>query len=63
MSQSVADWPDETAWFLGKFVVLLIPGMRLSEMPPVGTPLKQQDMRVLLVEPVTKWTREEVGQS
>lgn len=63
--QSHSDWVwmADHSCQIGQEKVLLIPGMRLSEMPPVGTPLTQQNMRVLLVEPGTKWTREEVAQS
>ena len=56
-------WMADHSCQIGQEKVLLILGMRLSEMPPVGTPLTQQNMRVLLVKPGTKWTREEVGQS
>lgn len=56
-------WMADHSCQIGQEKVLLILGLRLSEMPPVGTPLTQQNMRVLLVEPGTKWTREEVAQS
>lgn len=56
-------WMADHSCQIGQEKVLLILGIRLSKMPPVGQPLSQEDMHVLLIEPGKRWTREEVAQS
>ncbi|MFV0490017.1 MAG: hypothetical protein ACK5NL_22905, partial [Vibrio fluvialis] len=46
---------------IGTDKVLVILGIRASEMPPIGQPLRYEDMRVLSVVPGTDWKREEVA--
>ena len=56
-------WMADHSCQIGQEKVFVILGIRLSQLPKDGTPLKQEDMQVLLIEPGKKWGREEVGQS
>lgn len=46
---------------IGPEKVLCVLGVRSSQLPPPGTPLKHEDLRVLLVQPGTKWKREDMA--
>lgn len=61
--EPAGDW----IWFIdhsnqiGQEKVLVVLGIRQSKLPPVGTPLKHSDLRVLEVLPGVSWKTEDVG--
>jgi hypothetical protein len=60
---------DDWVWIIdhsnqiGQEKVFVVLGMRLSKAPPLGTPLKHSDLRVLEVLPGTSWKTEDVGKA
>jgi hypothetical protein len=58
---------DDWAWLvdhsnqIGPEKALVILGIRASQMPPPGTALKHEDLRPLLVQPGTRWKREDMA--
>lgn len=54
-------WVVDHSNQIGKEKVLCVLGVRASELPEPGTPLKHKDMRVLKVQPGTKWKREDTA--
>lgn len=54
-------WMVDHSNQIGPEKVLCILGVRASLLPPPGTPLKHKDMRVLAVQPGTKWKREDMA--
>lgn len=57
---------DDWVWIvdhsnqIGPEKALVILGIRASKLPPPGTPLKHEDVRLLLVKPGTGWTTEKM---
>ena len=54
-------WMADHSNQIGPEKALVILGIRASQMPALGTPIRHEDMRVLLVEPGVCWKREDVG--
>ena len=60
---------DDMIWLadhsnqIGTDKALVILGVRASELPPPGTALRHEDMRVLAVVPGTTWKTEQVAQA
>ena len=46
---------------IGTDKVLVILGIRASQLPPIGQPLRYSDMRVMAVVPGSNWKREDVA--
>lgn len=59
--------PDDGIWIadhsnqIGAEKVLVILGIRASQLPPPGEAIKQEDIRLLMVRPGTSWKREDVA--
>lgn len=57
---------DDWVWLvdhsnqIGKEKVLLVLGIRASQLPPPGTPLRHEDLRVLTLRIGTSWKREDM---
>ena len=60
---------DDLIWLadhsnqIGPEKALVILGVRASQLPPPGTPLRHEDMRVLTVEPGTSWKTADVSRA
>lgn len=60
------DQSDDWIWMadhsnqIGSDKVLVILGVRLCQLPPLGKTLKREDMRVMAVVPGTDWKRDDV---
>ena len=54
-------WMADHSNQIGQEKVLCVLGVRASELPEPGTPLKYEDMRVLKVQPGTSWTRKDMA--
>lgn len=58
---------DDWVWLadhsnqIGLEKVLVVVGVRASQLPPPGTPLRHEDVRVLAVRPGTTWKTEDVA--
>jgi hypothetical protein len=58
---------DDWVWLadhsnqIGPEKVLVVLGVRASQLPPPGTPLRHEDVRVLTVQPGTTWKTEDVA--
>ena len=58
---------DDWVWLadhsnqIGPEKVLVVLGVRASQLPPPGTPLRHEDVRVLAVQPGTTWKTENVA--
>jgi hypothetical protein len=58
---------DDRVWMvdhsnqIGPEKVLVVLGVRASQLPPPGEPLGHADVRVLLVQPGTRWKREDMA--
>lgn len=58
---------DDWIWMLdhsnqiGQEKVLLVLGIRASKLPPLGTAIQHEDMRVLALRPGTSWKREDMA--
>lgn len=58
---------DDWVWLadhsnqIGPEKVLVVLGVRASQLPPPGTPLRHEDMHVLSVQPGTTWKTEDVA--
>lgn len=67
MLQEPLEKADDWIWMadhsnqIGQEKILVVLGIRASNMPPAGTALKHQDMRVLAVRPGKSWKREDVA--
>jgi hypothetical protein len=46
---------------IGPEKVLCVLGIRVSQLPPPGTALRHEDLRVLVLRPGTKWKREDMA--
>lgn len=54
-------WQADHSNQIGAEKVLVVLGVRASQLPPPGTPLRHADMRVLAVKPGTVWKREDMS--
>lgn len=54
-------WMADHSNQIGPEKTLVVLGVRSSEMPPPGTALKHEDVRLLMVRPGTKWKREDMA--
>jgi hypothetical protein len=58
---------DDWVWLvdhsnqIGPEKVLCVLGIRAAQLPPLGTPLKHEDVHVLTVQPGTRWKKEDVA--
>jgi len=58
---------DDWIWMLdhshqiGQEKVLCVLGIRASKLPPVGTAIKHEDVRLLALRPGTRWKREDMA--
>lgn len=58
---------DDWVWLadhsnqIGQEKVLVVLAVRASQLPPRGTPLRHEDVRVLTVQPGTTWKTEDVA--
>ena len=58
---------DDWVWLadhsnqIGPEKVLVVLGVRASQLPPAGTPLRHEDVHVLAVQPGTTWKTEDVA--
>ena len=56
-------WMADHSNQIGPEKVLVIAGVRASQLPPPGEALTHADMRVLAVQPGVSWKREDVGRA
>ena len=56
-------WMADHSNQIGPEKVLVILGVRSSQLPPPGVALTHADMRVLMVKPGVSWKREDVGRA
>jgi hypothetical protein len=54
-------WMVDHSNQIGPEKVLVVLGIQASDLPPPGTTLKHRDMRVLAVQPGTRWKRDDVA--
>lgn len=54
-------WMADHSNQIGPEKALAIIGLRASKMPPLGQPLKHEDVRVLELKPGTSWKREDMA--
>src|SRR5207244_667531 len=54
-------WLADHSNQIGPEKVLVVLGVRASQLPPPGTPLRHEDVRVLAVQPGTTWKTEDVA--
>lgn len=65
--QSPVESTDDWVWMvdhsnqIGREKALVVRGIRAAQLPPPGTPLKHEDVRLLLVKPGTAWKREDMA--
>lgn len=69
MTEQLVEAADDWIWFadhsnqIGPEKVLVILGIRASQLPPAGQPLKHENLRVLAVIPGTSWNTEAVARA
>ena len=54
-------WLADHSHQIGPEKVLVVLGVRASQLPPPGTPLRHEDLRVLAVQPGTTWKTADVA--
>lgn len=54
-------WMSDHSNQIGPDKVLVVLGVRASQLPPPGTPLKHEDVRLLAAQPGTSWKRDDVA--